>query len=125
MLSFFRQIIRIFSLCLIGDVVSFMLPFPFPGSVIALILLFLLLLFKAIKPQQINIVADFLLKNMAFVFIPSTVSIVAYLDVFSNILWKFLLICCITTLFTFYCTAYSVKLAMYLLNKRRKEDVNA
>jgi len=124
-LSFFRQIIRIFSLCLIGDLVSLILPFPFPGSVIALILLFLLLLFKVIKPQQINIVADFLLKNMAFVFVPSTVSIIAYLDVFSNILWKFLLVCCVTTVFTFYCTAYSVKLAMYLLNKHKGGNTNA
>ena len=123
-MSFFRQIIRIFSLCCIGDIVSLILPFPFPGSVIALILLFLLLLFKAIKPEQINIVADFLLKNMAIVFIPSTVSIIAYLDVLSNILWKFLLICCVTTVFTFYCTAYSVKLAMYLLNQRKEENMN-
>lgn len=123
-MSFFRQIIRIFSLCCIGDLVSLILPFPIPGSVIALILLFLLLLFKVIRPQQINIVADFLLKNMAFVFVPSTVSIIAYLDVFSNILWKFLLICCITTVFTFYCTAYSVKLSMYLLNKRKGGNTN-
>lgn len=123
-MSFFRQLIRIFSLCLIGDLVSQILPFPFPGSVIALILLFLLLSFKAIKPEQINIVADFLLKNMAFVFVPSTVSIIAYMDVLSDILWKFLLICCVTTVFTFYCTAYSVKLAMYLLNKRKEENMN-
>ena len=114
----FKQVILIFSLCCIGDVVSFMLPFPFP-----LILLFLLLLFKVLKPEQISIFSDFLLKNMSLVFVPSTVSIIAYLDVFSNILWKFLFICCITTVFTFYCTAYSVKLTMYLLNKRRTKNV--
>ncbi len=119
----FKQVILIFSLCCIGDVVSFMLPFPFPGSVIALILLFLLLLFKVLKPEQISIFSDFLLKNMSLVFVPSTVSIIAYLDVFSNILWKFLFICCITTVFTFYCTAYSVKLTMYFLNKRRTKNV--
>ncbi len=121
-MRFFRQIMRIFLLCCIGDLISAMLPFSFPGNVIALILLFLLLLFKAINPEQINIVADFLLKNMAFVFLPSTVSIIAYLDFFSNILWKFLLICCITTAFTFYCTAYSVKLTIYLLNRRSNKN---
>ncbi len=122
-MKLFKQVIWIFLLCCMGDIVSLLLPFPFPGSVIALILLFLLLLFKALKPEQINIFSDFLLKNMALVFVPSTVSIIAYLNVFSNILWKFLLICCITTVFTFYCTAYSVKLTMYLLNKRRNKNV--
>lgn len=117
-MSFFRQIMRIFLLCCIGDLLSAMIPFPFPGNVIALILLFLLLVFKLITPHQINIVGDFLLKNMAVVFLPSTVSIVAYLDIFSSILWEFLLICCITTVFTFFCTAYSVKLTIYLLNRK-------
>lgn len=119
----FTQVILIFLLCYIGDIISLMLPFPFPGSVIALILLFLLLLFKVLKPEQINLFSDFLLKHMSLVFVPSTVSIIAYLDVFSSILWKFLIVCCITTVFTFYCTAYTVKLTMYLLNKRRSKNV--
>ena len=110
----FTQVILIFLLCYIGDIISLMLPFPFPGSVLALILLFLLLLFKVLKPEQINLFSDFLLKHMSLVFVPSTVSIIAYLDVFSSILWKFLIVCCITTVFTFYCTAYTVKLTMYL-----------
>ena len=121
-MRFFRQIIRIFLLCCIGDLLSAMLPFPFPGNVIALILLFLLLLFRIIRPEQINIVADFLLKHMAIVFLPSTVSIVSYLDVFSDMLWEFLLICCGTMVFTFFCTAYSVKLTIYLLNRRSTKN---
>jgi holin-like protein len=122
-MKLFTQVILIFLLCYIGDIISLMLPFPFPGSVLALILLFLLLLFKVLNPEQINLFSDFLLKHMSLVFVPSTVSIIAYLDVFSSILWKFLIVCCITTVFTFYCTAYTVKLTMYLLNKRRSKNV--
>lgn len=99
-----------------------MLPFPFPGNVIALIMLFMLLLLKLIRPEQINIVADFLLKHMAIVFLPSTVSIVSYLNVFSDMLWEFLIVCCGTTVFTFFCTAYSVKLTIYFLNKRSSKN---
>lgn len=122
-MKFFRQIMRIFLLCCIGDLISAMFPFPFPGNVIALILLFLLLVFKLVSPEQITIVADFLLKHMAFIFLPSTVSIVAYWNVLGNILWEFLLICCVTTVFTFFCTAFSVKLTLYFLY--RKENKNA
>ena len=113
-------------LCCMGDLVSAMLPFPIPGSVIALILLFICLSTKLIKPEQINIVSDFLLKNMAFVFLPSTVSIISYIHVFSGILWQFLFICITTTIITFYCTAYTVKLTMYLMKKAEKGgDMNA
>ncbi|MBO5955638.1 MAG: CidA/LrgA family protein [Clostridia bacterium] len=123
-MRFFRQIMRLFMLCCIGDLLSIMLPFLLPGSVIALVLLFLCLLFKVIKPEQINIICDFLLKNMAFVFLPSTVSIIAYLDVFSHILWKFLLVCIFSTIITFFSTAYSVKLTMYLMNRKKEGKIH-
>ncbi len=123
-MRFFRQIMRLFMLCCMGDLISFMLPFPFPGSVIALILLFLCLVFKLIKVEQINIISDFLLKNMAFVFLPATVSIISYVTVFQSILWKFLAICIITTVITFICTAYAVKFTIYLMNKGKGENKN-
>lgn len=102
-----------------------MLPFPFPGSVIALILLFLFLVFKLIKVEQVNIVSDFLLKNMSFIFLPATVSIIAYVDVFKSIIWQFLTICILTTIITFYCTAYAVKLTIYLMKKFEEREKNA
>lgn len=124
-MNLFVQIIRLFTLCCIGDVISLMLPFPFPGSVIALILLFLLLVSGSIKTEQINTLSDFLLKNMSFVFLPSTVSIIAYIDVFKSIIWQFLFICIITTVITFFATAYAVKFTVYLMNKFRKENQDA
>ncbi len=124
-MRFFRQILRLFILCCFGDMLSSVLPFPFPGSVIALILLFICLATKAIKVEQINIISDFLLKNMAFVFLPATVSILKYISVFQNILWQFLLICCVTTIITFFATAYSVKLTIYLMNKFKEGKTDA
>ena len=124
-MNLFVQIIRLFTRCCIGDVLSLMLPFPFPGSVIALILLFLLLVSGSIKTEQINTLSDFLLKNMSFVFLPSTVSIIAYIDVFKSIIWQFLFICIITTVITFFATAHAVKFTVYLMNKFRKENQDA
>ena len=48
------QIGIVFLICLIGEIISLILPFPFPGSVIAMILLFLLLLFGALKVEHIR-----------------------------------------------------------------------
>lgn len=112
-----KQVLRIFIICILGEIVANMLTIPFPGSVLAMILLFLCLIFKLIKVEQIDVAADFLLKNMVLLFIPSTVSIISYVGVLEDIIFKFLFICIITTIITFICTAYSVKLTMYIMNK--------
>ncbi len=111
-----------FIVCLIGDAVSRLLPFPFPGSVIAMIILFILLITKAVKEEKISSVSDFFLNNMAFFFIPPTVGIVNYIDAIKSIWWQFIIICCVTTVITFLATAYTVKGVMYLLNKGGKKN---
>ena len=113
-----NQIVIIFFICLIGDVISSILPFPFPGSVLALIILFFCLFFRIVKVSQIEDLANFLLENLSLLFIPATVSIIKYADVLKSILLPFLFICLITTVITFLCTAYSVNLVTFLLNKK-------
>lgn len=111
-----------FTVCQIGDAISRLLPFPFPGSVIAMIILFILLITKAVKEEKISSVSDFFLNNMAFFFIPPTVGIINYIDAIRNIWWQFILICCVTTVITFLATAYTVKGVMYLLSKGDKKN---
>ena len=48
------QIGVVFLICLLGEGIALILPFPFPGSVIAMILLFLLLLFGALKIAELQ-----------------------------------------------------------------------
>jgi len=121
----FKKTLILFVVCFISDIIALYLPFPFPGSVLAMIITLLLLLTGFVKVRQLEPVSDFFVKNMAFVFLPSTVSIVSYLDILSSIVWEFLVVCIITTFVTFFCTAYSVKLTVYLLNKRKEKKENA
>lgn len=74
------QIGIVLGVCLVGELVAQVLPFPFPSSVIAMVLLFLLLCSKVIKPYHIQGKTDFLLKNMAFFFIPAGVGILENFD---------------------------------------------
>ncbi len=111
-----------FAVCFLGDAISGFLPFPFPGSVIAMVLLFILLCIKVVKVEKISNVADFFLNNMAFFFIPPTVNIVNYFETVKDVWWQFILICCITTFFTFLATVYTVKGVMYLTDRRKKKN---
>ena len=79
-MAILTQIGVVLGVCLVGELVAQVLPFPFPSSVIAMVLLFVLLCAKVIKPHHIRQKGDFLLKNMAFFFIPAGVGILENFD---------------------------------------------
>lgn len=124
-MKLFKKTLILFIVCFVSDIIAYYLPFPFPGSVLAMIITFLLLLSGFVKVRQIEPVSNFLVNNMGFVFLPSTVSIVLYIDVLNTVLWKFLIICIATTFITFICTAYAVVLTSKLLNKIKEKKENA
>ena len=57
---------------------------PLPGSVVGMVLMFVLLSTGVIKVSQINETVSFLLKHMAFFFIPITVGLLNYGELFQN-----------------------------------------
>ena len=116
------QIGIVFGVCLLGQFISSNLPIAVPASVIGLVLLLLLLCLKIIKPSHIEKKSNFLLKNMAFFFIPAGVSILdKYSFVKGNIL-SLLLVCLITTILTFGATAWTVTLVIKLQEKLREKE---
>lgn len=121
-MRFLKQILIIFLICFAGDIIAYVLPIPFPGSVIAMLLTFLLLCAGIVRKKDIDGVGSFLLDNMSLMFVPPTVSIIGYLDVLGDVFVPFLLICLITTVLTFLAVAYSVKLVIFLTNGRGKRE---
>lgn len=118
------QIGVVLGICLLGEGISLLLPIAFPGSVISMILLFLLLLTGLLRPDHIRQKSDFLLQNMAFFFIPAGVGIMEYTDVLLPVVLPLLLICLITTVLTFAASALTAKLVIHLQEKaasRKKE----
>ena len=93
---------------------------PFPASVIGLILLLVLLCVRAIRAEQIGETANFILGNLAFFFVPITVSIINYVDLLLENGTAFLVICVVSTVATFAATAWAVQLTARLLAKRKE-----
>jgi holin-like protein len=114
------QIATIFTICWISQIVEAILPFPFPASVIGMVLLLILLLVRALKVDHIREKSDFLLSNMAFFFIPAGVSIINYFDILASNLIPLLVICLVSTLLTFAVTVWAVRLTRYLMDRRKK-----
>ena len=115
------QIGIIFALCWVSEIIEAFLRFAFPGSVIGMIRLFIVLAFRVLKVEHIREKSDFLLSNMAFFFIPAGVSIINYFDVLKGNVGKLLLICFLTTILTFATTAWTIRGVLRLQNRGKKK----
>lgn len=87
---------------------------------IAIVLLFLLLLSRVLRPDHIRQKSDFLLQNMAFFFIPAGVGIMEYAEELLPFLLPLLLICLITTILTFAASALTATLVIHIQQKHSK-----
>lgn len=116
------QIGIIFGIYWLSQGIEMILPFPFPASVISLIVLLVLLSVRVIKLEQIREKTDFILGNLAFFFVPVTMKIIDYMDMVLENGAAFLTICVVSTILTFGATAWTVQLTNRLMN-RKKEGV--
>lgn len=119
-----RQISLIFLICLICEWVASLLPFPFPGSVLSMVVLFILFVLKILKPESVKETSGLLLGNMMLVFVPSFVSIMNYFDVLRHIAVQFILIIIVSTIVTFLVGGAVVSLVCKLQDRfrARKEE---
>lgn len=115
------QIGVVFALCLAAEGISSLLPFVFPASVLAMVLLLILLFCKAIKPHQLKEKSSFLLEHMPLFFIPANVGILRYTDVLFQNFWAIVLISLLTTPLVFFAAGQAVQLTMKWMQRRKGE----
>ncbi len=120
-----KQIGIIFLVCLLSEGIKLLLPFSFPSSVIAILLLSGLLIFQVIKEKQIEETGDFLLENMGIVFVPLNLVIIEQLGVLRGQLLQFFLVALISLFLSFFVTYFTVRLVQMLMQKleERREEL--
>ena len=114
------ELALIFGICLAGEGIAAILPVKFPGTVIGMILLIVLLFTGVIKKRHIQRVAEFLVANMSFVFLPPCVAIMEHFEAVKGQLLPIFAICFLTTPLVYAVTAWTVQ-AMMLRRRRGKE----
>ena len=105
----------------VSQCVERVLPIPFPASVISLLLLLLLLLARVIRVEHIREKSDFLLGNLAFFFVPVSVSIMNYAGLIRQHAAAFLTVCAVSTVLTYAATAWAVRLTIRLMGRGKEE----
>lgn len=112
-----KQLGIILALCLVAEVIASLLPVTIPSSVIAILILALLLTCKVLKEEQIKETADFMLDNMALVFVPISVGMIEDLELLKGQIAGFLVVVCISLVLTFLGTYASVRIVQKCMKR--------
>ncbi len=82
----------------LGQAISFLINGFIPGNIIGMILLFLSLYTKALKPDYIKDVANAFTRNMAIFFIPAGAGLLGSYGIISKFWMSILIICSVSTI---------------------------
>lgn len=116
------QLTVIFAICLTGEFLHRIVGIPLPGNIIGMVLLFILLCLKVIKPEQISGVASFFLNHLALFFLPPSIAIIAVGDdILSK--WHLLLLLCIA--FTLVTLVVSGRCTQFFIRKQEFREALA
>jgi holin-like protein len=90
---------------LTGEAVVRSIGVPFPGPVVGMILLFVLMLVRAPLPATLGNTADGLLQHLSLLFVPAGVGVVQHLELLSGAGVQLLAVVVLTTLIALAVTA--------------------
>lgn len=91
---------------------------PFPGTMLGMLILFILLWTKILKVEKIEKACDFLLLSMVIFFLPPAVDLLDYLEYFKAGFFKIILLLVVTTIITMIVTAKTVQFFVKRMEKK-------
>ncbi|WP_294386735.1 CidA/LrgA family protein [uncultured Clostridium sp.] len=119
-MKFFRESILLLSIYFAGEIISNLLNLPVPGSIIGMILLFVLLTSHIVKVEKVENLANFFLDHLAFFFIPASVGLMTSFASLKGSIFKIILLCILTTIIVIAVTGITVQ---FICNRKSvKED---
>lgn len=116
------QFAIIATITFLGEVLNIVLPFSVPASVYGMVLLFLALLFKVIKIEQVAETADFFVGIMPVFFIAPAVGMMETLPKIKGELFPVIVITLITTVLTMGITGLITQGIVGLKKKGKSSD---
>ena len=105
-----RQFGIILVILLAGEAIRMASGISIPGTVIGMVILFLLLLTKIIRVESVELITNFLLEHLAFLFVPAGVGLISSLDVIGKAWFPIMMIVIISTILVVGVTGWTVQL---------------
>ena len=116
-MKYMRQFGIILGVTCAGELMKYFIPLPIPGSIYGLLLMFVLLLTKVIKVENVKDVGEFLIEIMSMMFIPAGVGLMASWGELQGFLVPLLVITVSTTFIVIFVTG---KVTDFMMDRKEK-----
>lgn len=118
-MKYIKQISIILGICLIAELLEYLIPLPIAASIYGLVLMLAALITKIIPLKEVEGVADFLTENMTIMFIPPTVGIMTSVDAIREMLVPLVVISVVSTLLIMSVTGW---VAQGIMGRQKKKQ---
>lgn len=115
-MKYIYQIVIIFIITFIGEVLYKFIPLPVPASIYGLVIMLVCLKTKIIKLDQVKGAGGFLLETMPIMFIPAAVGLITVWKDVINIIVPITIIVVLSTLFVIAATGRTTQ---FMLRRNR------
>ena len=105
----------LFAFLAFGELVVYLTGIPIPSSIIGMISLTIALKAGIVKERWVSKIADFLVKNIGFFFVPAGVGLLTCFDIVRGDLWSIVTATVVSTLLVITITGWVHQLARKIL----------
>ncbi|EUL33664.1 holin-like protein [Klebsiella aerogenes UCI 48] len=105
--QYVRAFVLIYACLYAGIFIAGLLPITIPGSIIGMLILFVLLALQIMPPQWVNPGCNILIRYMALLFVPIGVGVMQYWDLLHAQLRPVAVSCAVSTLLVFLVVSWS------------------
>ncbi len=119
MVKYIKQICIILGVCLLAELMEYFIPLPIAASIYGLVLMLIALWTKIIPLKEVEGVSDFLTDNLAVMFIPPTVGIMASVEEMKQMLVPLIVISALTTLLIMAVTGW---VSQAIIRKKKAQE---
>ena len=119
-MKYLPQFLIILGFTLLGEALQRIVPLPIPASVYGIVLLFLALCFRLVRPEQVKEAGGFLTSILPLLFVAPVVGLIDCWPLLQEILPALVVIVIVTTVLTFWVAGVVTKCL-----SRKKENNHA
>ena len=119
---YYKQLLLIIAAYFAGDMLSRGLGLPVPANVLGLLILLALMILRWIALSDVEDTSDFIIKNLALIFVPSAVGIMQYAGLLRSSFWEIAIPWVLACIVGYMVTGWVTQAAIQAMERRKGDN---